>query len=389
MIKKLNGDVWQWDMWQPGMGIVDFTNPDAVKWYQSKLERLLDMGVDCFKTDFGERIPTDVAYFNGADAEKTHNYYTLIYNKSVFELLRAKRGEGEAVVFARSATVGGQRFPVHWGGDCFATYPSMAETIRGGLSLSMCGFGFWSHDIGGFENTATPDLYKRWLAFGLLSTHSRLHGSSSYRVPWLFDDEAVDVLRFFATLKKKLMPYIFAQSVQSSREGIGVMRPMVLMRPDDVIARTLDLQYYLGESLIVAPIFNDKGECEYYLPSAPGVYTHLLTGEKRVGGRYYTETYNYFSLPLYVTPDSIIINATDSDDVFEITAYEPTDCEAELYNQNGALAAVVSAVNDGASVVYKVTVKDRALSFRIAGREYMCGIGETINITRPKAGTEQ
>src|SRR5690606_31946354 len=126
-----------------------------------------------------------------------HNYYTYLYNKVVFEVLKEKRGEGEAVLFARSATAGSQQFPVHWGGDCEATYESMADSLRGGLSLAMSGFGFWSHDIGGFENTATPDLYKRWTAFGLLSSHSRLHGNISYRVPWLFDEEAVEVMRHF------------------------------------------------------------------------------------------------------------------------------------------------------------------------------------------------
>ena len=192
LIKKTDGSVWQTDLWQAGMGLVDFTNPEAVTWYQEKLKTLLDMGVDCFKTDFGERIPVkDIAYFDGSDPVKMHNYYTYLYNKAVFELLERERGKGEAVLFARSATIGGQKFPAHWGGDCSATYPSMAETLRGGLSLALSGFGFWSHDISGFESTAPADIYKRWCQFGLLSSHSRLHGSSSYRVPWLFDEEHV------------------------------------------------------------------------------------------------------------------------------------------------------------------------------------------------------
>ncbi len=134
------------------------------------------MGVDSFKTDFGERIPTDVVYHDGSDPVKMHNYYTQLYNKVVFEVLEEKLGKGEAALFARSATAGGQQFPVHWGGDCTATYESMAESLRGGLSLGLSGFGFWSHDIGGFESTSSADLYKRWAAFGLLSSHSRLHG---------------------------------------------------------------------------------------------------------------------------------------------------------------------------------------------------------------------
>jgi alpha-D-xyloside xylohydrolase len=147
---EATGDVFQMK-WQSGMGLVDFTNPAACEWFASKLRGLLEMGVDCFKTDFGERIPTDVVYHDGSDPVLMHNYYTYLYNKTVFEVLEAKLGKGKAAVFARSATTGGQQFPVHWGGDSTATFESMAETLRGGLSLCLSGCGFWSHDIGGFE----------------------------------------------------------------------------------------------------------------------------------------------------------------------------------------------------------------------------------------------
>ena len=150
LLKKPNGDIWQWDKWQSGMGIVDFTNPEACAWFQSKLRVLLDMGVDTFKTDFGERIPTDVVYYDGSDPFKMHNYYTYLYNKTVFSLLQEVRGEGDAVVFARSATTGCQQFPVHWGGDAESTDSGMAAELRGGLSFGISGFSFWSHDVGGF-----------------------------------------------------------------------------------------------------------------------------------------------------------------------------------------------------------------------------------------------
>ena len=276
-IKRTNGQVWQWDMWQPGMAIVDFTNPAAWKWFQDKLEVLLDMGVDCFKTDFGERIPSkDVVYYDGSDPKKMHNYYTYLYNKCVYELLERKRGKGEAVLFARSATVGGQKFPVHWGGDCWSDYESMEESLRGGLSLMMSGFGFWAHDIGGFEHTSTADVYKRWVAFGLLSSHSRLHGSSSYRVPWVYDDEAVDVVRFFTRLKAKLMPYLYKTSIDTSRSGIPTMRSMVMEFTSDKTCHYLDKQYMLGDNLLAAPIFNDQSIAEYYLPK--GTWTDFFTG---------------------------------------------------------------------------------------------------------------
>ncbi len=306
-LKKANNDVWQWDMWQSGLAIVDFTNPEAVSWYQGKLEMLLDMGVDCFKTDFGERIPTNVVYHDGSDPQKAHNYYTYLYNQAVYEVLKRRRGEEEAILFARSATAGGQKFPVHWGGDCWSDYESMEESLRGGLSLTSSGFGYWSHDIGGFESQSTPDVYKRWAAFGLLSTHSRLHGSTSYRVPWIYDEEAVDVVRFFTNLKLELLPYLYGGGVETSRTGIPLMRSMVLEFEGDRNVSYLDRQYMLGSSLLVAPVFNEEGMAEYYLPQ--GTWTNYLTGEAVRGGLWRKEHQDYCQVPLWVREGSVIPTA--------------------------------------------------------------------------------
>ena len=294
------------------MACIDFTNPNAVKWYQDKLQTLIDIGVDCFKTDFGERIPTNVVYFDGSDPEMMHNYYTHLYNKVVFELLEKNFGKGGAALFARSGVAGGQQFPIHWGGDCSGTYESMAETLRGGLSLSMSGYSFWSHDISGFESTATPDLYKRWCAFGLLSTHSRLHGSSSYRVPWLFDEEAVDVVRYFTNLKCKLMPYLYNGAFDTAKTGYPMMRSMI-MEFNEPACKYLDAQYMLGDSLMVAPIFNDQGTVSYYVPE--GKWMNFLTGKTVEGGRYYSEIHDYMSIPLMVRANSLIALGDNHKDV--------------------------------------------------------------------------
>lgn len=297
LLHASNGvDTYQIDGWQPGMGFVDFTNPDACAWYASKLKALIDMGVDTFKTDFGEAIPTDVRYFDNSDPERMHNYYTYLYNKVVFELLEQETKE--AVVFARSATCGNQKYPVHWGGDNSSTYPSMAETLRGGLALGLSGYGFWSHDISGFNGTATPDLYKRWVAFGLLSSHSRLHGGESVRMPWTFDEESVGVLRFFNDLKKRIMPYLLDVAREAHDCGLPVMRAMVLEYPDDPACQYLDMQYMLGSAVLVAPIFNEEGEVSYYLPA--GEWRNLLTGDIAQGAGWRRETHGYLSLPLWV-----------------------------------------------------------------------------------------
>jgi alpha-D-xyloside xylohydrolase len=304
LVRKANGDVWQWDLWQAGMGLVDFTNPDARTWFAGKLRALAAQGVDCFKTDFGERIPTDVVWHDGSDPALMHNYYTLLYNETVFRTLSEIRGEGDAVLFARSATAGGQQFPVHWGGDCESTFSAMAESLRGGLSLGLSGFGFWSHDIGGFEGTPTPAVFKRWVQFGLLSSHSRLHGSGSYRVPWDYDEEAVAVTRDFTRLKLRLMPYLYGAATQAREQGTPVMRAMLLEFPDDPACHTLDRQYMLGDDVLVAPVFSEDGTVEYYVPA--GTWTHLLSGERVEGPGWRRERFGFDSLPLLARPGSVI-----------------------------------------------------------------------------------
>lgn len=349
-IKRPNGDVWQWDMWQPGMALVDFTNPEACKWYQDKLEVLMDMGVDCFKTDFGERIPVNCVYHDGSDPKKMHNFYTYLYNKTVFELLERKRGAGEAVLFARSATVGGQKFPVHWGGDCWSDYESMEESLRGGLSLLMSGFGFWAHDIGGFEHTSTADVYKRWVAFGLLSSHSRLHGSQSYRVPWLYDEEAVDVVRTFTRLKASLMPYLYKTAVDTSRSGIPTMRSMVLEFTQDKNCSYLDKQYMLGDHLLVAPIFNEDGIGSFYLPR--GIWTDFFTGETMEGGVWVEREYDYLHLPLMVRENSIIATGACSDR----PDYDyPDGVELRIYALRGEIPAHTTVYDMAQNVGLHVT----------------------------------
>ena len=304
-IKNEDGSVWQWDRWQAGMAIVDFTNPEATKWYQGYLKKLVAMGVDCFKTDFGERIPTEgVKYYDGSDPELMHNYYTYLYNKAVYDVLVETKGADEAILFARSATVGGQQFPVHWGGDCSSNYPSMAESLRAGLSFGMSGFGYWSHDIAGFEDQASPDLYKRWTQFGLLSSHSRYHGSTAYKVPWLYGDEAVDVAREFTELKLQLKPYLLKMAQETHETGVPMMRAMVLEFPDDPTCEDIDTQYMLGDDLLVAPVFREDGVARFYVPDdgTGQAWTNIITDTACEPGKWYTEQYDYHTLPVLARP---------------------------------------------------------------------------------------
>ncbi|WP_350352939.1 alpha-xylosidase [Microbacterium sp. A8/3-1] len=353
LVKRADGSVWQWDLWQAGMGLVDFTNPDATAWYQSKLRALIDQGVDCFKTDFGERIPTDVVWADGSDPERMHNLYTELYNRAVFEVLTDARGEGEAVLFARSATAGGQSMPVHWGGDSTSTFTSMAETLRGGLSLALSGFAFWSHDIGGFEGTPDAAVFKRWTAFGLLGSHSRFHGSSSYRVPWAFDDEAVEVTRRFTHLKMRLMPYLYQQGLDAAASGTPLMRPMMMEFPDDPATAYLDRQYMLGSSLLVAPVFSTDGSVDFYLPS--GEWTSLLTGETVTGGSWRRETHGFDSLPLYVRPGTALPWGARIDS----PEYDYHDgLQLRVFAGGAGAASVTVTSPDGRAITYDVDLEE-------------------------------
>jgi len=404
LLKKPNGDTWQTDQWQAGMGIVDFTNPAACVWFKDKLRALLDMGVDAFKTDFGERIPIDVQYHDGSDPVAMHNFYTHLYNKTVFDLLQDHRGIGEATLFARSATAGGQQFPVHWGGDCYSTFESMAESLRGGLSLCASGFGFWSHDIGGFEGTPPFEVYKRWIAFGLLSSHSRLHGSSSYRVPWLFDDEACDVLRHFTKLKCRLMPYLYGRSVEASRTGLPVMRAMPLEFPNDPACDYLDRQYMLGGALLVAPVFSSDNTVDYYVPA--GRWTEFETGRVLDGPGWKKETFDFLSLPLLVRPNAIVaVGAEDKRPDYEfckgvtLRVYELGDGQTAtetVPTLGGDTGLVVSVSRSGAEYSIKAegdTSDWKVLLVNIKSVKSVTGgkyaVSETGTLITPDTGAKE
>ena len=361
--------VWQTNNWVAGMAIVDFTNPQACEWYASHLKRLMNMGIDAFKTDFGERIPyspAQVKYHDNSDPVRMHNFYSFLYNKCVSEAMQS--AGKDTCLFARSATAGSQRFPVHWGGDCESTFEAMAETLRGGLSLALSGFAFWAHDIGGFEGKPPPALYKRWVQFGLLSSHSRLHGSSSYRVPWIYEEDGEDekcstVLRDYVKLKLSLMPYLLRVALDAKTHGTPVMRAMFLEFPDDINTYQLDTQYMLGPNLLVAPVFTAGGEVSFYVPltkSGHGSqwrswFNHMKIYEE---GKWYTETHDFDSLPLLVKPGTVtaLNNKVDKPDQEFETALEllvngplADDVNVELVTANAVdkITRMVSLGKDG------------------------------------------
>ena len=283
--------------------IVDFTNPDAAEWWAEKHRRLLEMGVDTFKTDYGEYVPEDAVFYDGRTGKAGHNLYPYLYNRTVYRTIAEENGEEEALVWGRAGWTGSQRYPVHWGGDPQTSFAGMAAALRGGLTASLSGIGYWSHDIGGFRGEPTAELYVRWAQFGLLSSHARCHGTTP-REPWAFGEEAIDCFRAFARLRYRLLPYIYTQAEVTARTGLPLVRPLVLEYQDDPRTHGVDDQYLLGRDLLVAPVFGPERERTVYLPE--GEWIDWWTSERYGGEQTVERMVPLNGIPLFIPAGKII-----------------------------------------------------------------------------------
>lgn len=309
--------------------LVDFTRPEACRWWQEKHRPYLRLGVASFKADYGEATPPDALFADGSTGEELHNLYPLLYNRAVFQVVQEERGE--AVLFGRSGYAGSQRYPINWTGDAPSTWGGMAATLRAGLSLSLSGIAMWSHDIGGFwnpENLNPPDptLYVRWAQFGLLSSHARFHGIRG-REPWYYGEEAVEVVRRFARLRYRLLPYLYALAREAAETGLPVVRPLLLEYPDDPVAAGVDFEYLLGSHLLVVPVMNPEGRCLVYLPE--GEWWDWWTGERLRGPRHLRLEVPLERIPLYVRADCILPLAPEMDYVGQ-REWRPLTLEVRL-----------------------------------------------------------
>jgi len=259
--------------------VLDFTNPQTVKWYQNKIGSLLDEGVAVIKVDFGEAAPKNGIYSNGRTGFYEHNLYPLRYNKAVAEITKEKTGHG--FIWARSAWAGSQRYPVHWGGDAATSNTAMAATLRGGLSFGLSGFSFWSHDIGGFVTKSPDDLYRRWTPFGMLSSHVRSHGEPPTE-PWEYGKAFMDAFRAADNMRYQLMPYIYAQAKHCSENGLPMVRALFVEYPNDPGSWLVDDEYLFGSDILVAPMFENGDSRDVYLP--PGQWIDYQTKIQYAGG---------------------------------------------------------------------------------------------------------
>lgn len=244
--------------------VLDFSNPQTVQWYQEKIGGLLKLGVSAIKADFGEAAPLTGVYHSKKSGFVEHNLYPLRYNKAVHDVIQEVCGEG--VIWGRSAWAGSQRYPLHWGGDCENTDMGMLGSLRGGLSFGASGFSYWSHDVGGFVHKSPEELYNRWTFMGIFTSHMRCHGAPP-KEPWAYSEEFLNSFRHMMELRYRLMPYIMAQSIACSQEGLPLLRAMFIEYPDDPTCQGIEDEYFFGSDILVAPLFEADRTRQVYLPA--------------------------------------------------------------------------------------------------------------------------
>jgi alpha-D-xyloside xylohydrolase len=303
--KRANGQPYLFSGFQPDAGFIDYSNPAAVEWIKAKFRKLFDLGISAIKVDFGEGAPPDARYHNGKSAAM-HNLYPLLYGGAIFDVTEEMQGKGKAVIWARSAWAGSQRYPVHWSGDGVARYEDLAPVLRAMLSFGLSGFPFYSHDIGGFSGLPDGPLYVRWAQLGLFSSHARAHGTPP-REPWEFGKEAERIFRQYAELRYRMMPYIYSEAVESVRASLPLARPLMLEYESDPTLYGIEDQYMFGRALMIAPVLDESNHRRLYLPQ--DIWFDYW-GEKPIEGARWIDVEAPLELmPMYVRAGSVIAYA--------------------------------------------------------------------------------
>lgn len=378
-------------------GLIDLTNPEAVTWYKEKLIKpLLRKGIDVIKVDFGESAPPFFKYA-GKDGKEMHNLYALLYNKVIYEATKEELGEENALIWARSAWAGSQQYPVHWGGDSGTDFGSMASSLKGCLNASVSGIPFWSSDIGGFFFDCNPTLYIRWSQWGMFCSHARLHGFYT-REPWDFGEEAVAIFRKYVKLRYQLIPYIYNYSIAACKTYEMIHRSMIYEYPDDINAKNLDSQYMFGKDILVAPILNEKGDFQVYLPE--GKWTDYHTNAIIDGAKWIQDTAPLDIMPIYIRENAIIPMGPSMNyiDEFEIEEYQVHlypgvgSNEFQFYDEDSTISMIASNENIHILAVqrnhaYQFIVHNKKVkSAMVNGQDYKISVEKDDTVIRIEKG---
>ncbi|MGO9246755.1 MAG: TIM-barrel domain-containing protein [Verrucomicrobiia bacterium] len=264
---------------------IDFRKLAARAWWQRLHEPLINMGVDGFKTDGGERMPD----------EWFHNLHPYYYQRAVLDAFRA--GGKVGMTFARSGTAPCAGNATFWGGDQSSSWNDFPRVVRAGLSAALSGFPYWGHDIGGYSGTPTKNLYIRWLELGAFSPIMQLHGTTP-REPWYYDDETVRIAKYYFDLRWRLRDYLLAAAKSAREDGVPMWRPLLYEYPDDPATYNIDDEFFLGGGLLVAPILTESGERTVYLPR--GEWVNVWTREPVTGPNVFTVRPKLAEIPVFV-----------------------------------------------------------------------------------------
>lgn len=322
------------------VGCFDFTNPHFIEWYKPKVRSVVSMGIGAVKTDFSEAVPEDAVYFDGSTGIQGHNKLTFLYAKTIYDIMaEVKIPLGELpMLWGRSGYAGSHTIPAAWAGDSSTHLNNHACILRGGLSASMSGIPFWGFDMGGFYNTdhegyecvPTDEEYIRSCQFGFFNSLSRCHGKTP-REPWNFGEKAEKIFKKFNDIRHLLLPYLYSTTYKTHLSDIPVIRPVVMEYPEDRSARNVELEYFLGDSLLVVPVFDQEDEIDVYLPN--GQWIDLFTHERIKGGRWVKRKIELDKIPVFIRQNKMIPMLTKIPENIE-EKYENLDvilfCEDEI-----------------------------------------------------------
>jgi len=302
LVKRKNGAAYLSTGFLSDAGLIDYSNPKAVHWIKQKFTDLFELGVDVIKADFGEGAPPDGVY-DSLPGETMHNLFPLLYNKAVFEATEDFYGEGQALIWGRSAWAGSQRYPLHWSGDGIARHQDLPCVVRSALNMGLSGFPFYSHDVGGFSGLPSPELYIRWIQLGAFSSHVRCHGQPP-REPWAYGPQTEALFRRYMDLRYRLMPYIYSEALACVQSSLPMLRALVLEYQHDPTTYTIEDQYLFGRSILVAPILSNHEKRKVYLPAGNWIEYWQKTQLK--GPAWIEIEAPLETLPLYVKSGSIL-----------------------------------------------------------------------------------
>lgn len=377
---------------------IDFTNPQAVSWWQEKIQDLVKIGVNGFNTDFGEQIPDDAIFYNGLTGREMHNIYPRIYNEITFEAMQINQ---PGMLLARSGWHGSQKLSAIWAGDQtsdFSLVSGLRSAIIAGITSGISGFPYWACDIGGYFGTPTDEIYMRWTQFGAFSPVMMIHGAG-LREPWAFSDKTLSVYREFAQLHTDLFPYIHTYAKEASLTGIPIMRAMALEFPEDpgIWQELSETQYCFGSELLVAPIFYGFSRVRMvYLPE--GLWCDYWTGKLFKGGQTLAVPAEIEQIPVFAKAGAIIPYLDPSPDTLIPTSFSNirsagNDLRLDIYpGENGIFKLDDGTLFEWDQTNHVLTVKNspikRQISIRIMSdtkRDIVFAENDQIKIkVRPK-----